>query len=111
MGTPGTVTPPQVYQEVIAQGGSVEQAQIAAALTSGIESGGQLDDQNPTSTASGLFQFLDTTWDNYDGVGHAGNATFQQQVAKFISESAGNNFYAWAPDLTAAPTPTIRPIT
>jgi hypothetical protein len=98
----GTVTPAQVYQQVISQGGSSTQAQVAAALVDGIESGGQLNDQNPTSTASGLFQFLDTTWDNYGGVGHAGNATFQQQVAKFISESGGpggDNFYAWAPDL------------
>ena len=98
----GSVTPGQVYQQVISQGGSTTQAQVAAALVSGIESNGTLNDQNPTSTASGLFQFLDTTWDNYGGVSHAGNATFQQQVAKFISESGGpggNNFYAWAPDL------------
>ena len=94
-----TYSPGQVYQEVLTQGGSTQQAQVAAALVSGIESNGQLNDQNPTSTASGLFQFLDTTWDNYGGVSHAGNASFQQQVAKFISESAGNNFYAWAPDL------------
>lgn len=102
MATSGTVSATQVYQQVISQGGSTTQAQVAAALVSGIESGGQLNDQNPTSTASGLFQFLDTTWDNYGGVGHAGNATFEQQVAKFISESGGpggDNFYAWAPDL------------
>lgn len=95
----GSVTPDQVYAQVLSQGGTTEQAQVAAALTDGIESNGTLNDQNSTSTASGLFQFLDTTWDNFGGVSHAGNATFQQQVAKFISESAGNNFYAWAPDL------------
>jgi len=98
----GTVTPTQVYQEVINQGGSQSQAQVAAALVSGIESNGELTDQNPTSTASGLFQFLNTTWNNYAGVSAAKDASFQQQVAKFISESGGpggNNFYAWAPDL------------
>lgn len=95
----GSVTPDQVYQEVLSQGGTQDQAQVAAALVSGIESNGQLDDKNPTSTASGLFQFLNSTWNNYDGVASAGAATFQQQVAKFVQESSGNNFQAWAPDL------------
>ena len=68
-------------------------------MVTGMESNGTLNDQNPLSTASGLFQFLDTTWDNYDGIGHAGDASFQQQVGKYLQETAGNNFYAWAPDL------------
>lgn len=93
------VTPQQVYQQVLAQGGNTTQAEVAGALVSGLESNGQLNDQNPKSTASGLFQFLDTTWAGFGGVAHAGNASFQQQVAKFIQETAGNNFSAWAPDM------------
>ena len=54
----GSVTPDQVYAQVLSQGGTTEQAQVAAALVDGIESNGELNDQNPTSTASGLFQFL-----------------------------------------------------
>ena len=97
----GTVTPPAgLPRKVITQGGTQQQAEVAAALVDGIESGGQLNDQNPTSTLSGLFQFLDTTWDQLrrDPVTRA-TPRFQQQVAKFIAESAGNNFYAWAPDI------------
>ena len=98
----GPYTPAQVAAEVARQGGSTMQQQVAAALVTGIESDGTLNDQNPTSTASGLFQFLDTTWQGSapaGSPGHAGNATFQQQVAAFIKNSAGDNFRAWSPDL------------
>lgn len=100
--TTASVTPTQVYQQVIAQGGSKEQALVAAALTSGIESNGQLDDKNPTSTASGLFQFLTTTWADNGGLQYAptaGQASLEQQVAVYLNASKGNNFYPWAPDL------------
>lgn len=98
----GAVTAAQVYQEVLAQGGSQEQAQVAAALVSGIESNGQLNDKNPTSTASGLFQFLTTTWDSNGGSQYAataGSASLADQVSVFLHASQGNNFYPWAPDL------------
>jgi hypothetical protein len=98
----GTVSATQVYQAVKAQGGSTEQALVAAALVSGIESNGQLNDKNPTSTASGLFQFLDTTWASNGGTAYAptaGQANLEQQVAVFLKASSGNNFYPWAPDL------------
>jgi hypothetical protein len=100
--TSGSVTAAQVYQEVLNQGGSATQAQGAAALVSGIESNGELNDKNPTSTASGLFQFLTTTWASNGGSQYAqtaGAANLQQQVDVFLKASAGNNFYPWAPDL------------
>ena len=98
------MTASQIYQEVLAQGGSQLQAQTAAAIgAGGFEANGTLNDQNPTSTASGLFQFLDTTWQGLGmGGSHAGNATFQQQVAGFIKASGGpggSNFSPWAPDM------------
>ena len=97
-----TVTAQQVYNQVLSMGGSTIQAQVAAALVSGIESGGQLDDQNPTSTASGIFQFLTSTW-LADGGGayapRARDANFADQVQVYLNASRGNNFYAWKPDL------------
>lgn len=95
-------TAAQVAQEVKNQGGSDQQAWVAAALVSGIESNGQPTDKNPTSTACGLFQFLTTTWISNGGGKYAPNAcaaTWQQQVSVFLTASQGNNFYPWAPDL------------
>lgn len=95
-------TAAQVAQEVKNQGGSDQQALVAAALVSGIESNGQPTDKNPTSTACGLFQFLTTTWISNGGGKYAPNAcaaTWQQQVSVFLTASQGNNFYPWAPDL------------
>jgi hypothetical protein len=92
----------QVAQEVKKQGGSDQQAWVAAALVSGIESNGQPTDQNPTSSACGLFQFLTTTWIANGGGKYAPNAcaaTWQQQVSVYLTASQGNNFYPWAPDL------------
>ena len=95
-------TPVQIAQEVINQGGSKAQAWVAAALVDGIESNGTTDDKNPSSTACGLFQFLTTTWQSNGGSKYAPTAcqaTMQQQVAVFLTASAGSNFYPWAPDL------------
>lgn len=91
-----------VAQEVLAQGGSKAQAWVGAALVSGIESGGQVSDKNPSSTACGLFQFLTTTWLSNGGGQYAPTACaapWQDQVAVFLKASAGSNFYPWAPDL------------
>jgi len=103
IGGAGKVTAPQIYAEIIRQGGTPLQAQVGAAIgAGGFEANGTLNDQNPTSTASGLFQFLDTTWQNFGGVSHAGNATFQQQVSAFIQHTGGkggSDFSAWAPDM------------
>ena len=105
------VTPTQVYQEVLSQGGSSTQAQVAAALVSGIESNG-----DPTvlsggvGPAQGLFQFEPGTWTGGAGGGKnglpstVGAATWQQQVTGFINDTGGpggSNFQAWGPDITA----------
>lgn len=98
-------TAAQVAQEVKRQGGSDQQAWVAAALVSGIESNGQPTDKNPTSTACGLFQFLTTTWISNGGGKYAPNAcaaSWQQQVSVYLTASQGNNFYPWAPDLGGA---------
>lgn len=97
-----TVSAAQVAKEVRNQGGSDQQAWIAAALVSGIESNGDPTDKNPTSSACGLFQFLDTTWASNGGTKYAKTAcqaSWQQQVSVFLTASQGNNFYPWAPDL------------
>jgi hypothetical protein len=98
----GTVTPQQVAQAIATAGGSALQQQVGAALTGGIESGGQLNDKNPKSTASGLFQFLTTTWASNGGTAFAptaGQATLQQQAQVFLNASRGDNFSPWAPDV------------
>jgi hypothetical protein len=38
------------------------------------ESGGDIHAENPHSTASGKWQFVDGTWGGYGGYGHASNA-------------------------------------
>jgi hypothetical protein len=96
------ISPAQVATEVLNQGGSDQQAWVAAALVTGIESNGDPTDKNQTSTACGLFQFLDTTWASDGGSKYgpsACDATWQQQVTVFLNASQGNNFYPWAPDL------------
>lgn len=103
----GPYSPSDVASEVIAQGGSLEQAWVAAALVTGTESNGTLNDKNPTSTACGLFQFLDTTWASNGGTAYsktACGATLSQQVSVFLTASSGNNFYPWKPDLVSGGT-------
>jgi len=63
------------------------------------ESGGNPVAQNPVSTASGLFQDLDTTWNGYMGYAHAKDAPvavqieFNQQLSDY-----GRNLLPWAAD-------------
>jgi hypothetical protein len=46
------------------------------------ESGGDYKAENPTSTASGKYQFLDGTWNGYGGYQHASDAPPAVQDAK-----------------------------
>ena len=93
-------SPAEVAGEVVSQGGTPQQAWVAAALVDGIESNGTLADSNPSSTACGLFQFLDTTWQSNGGTGSSAcGASLSEQVSVFLTASSGNNFKPWAPDL------------
>ncbi len=105
------ITAAQVYQEVLAQGGSVTQGQVAAALVSGIESNGDPTElAGGKGPAQGLFQFEPGTWTGGAGGGKnglpssVGAATWQQQVTGFINDTGGpggSDFQAWGPDLVA----------
>lgn len=52
--------------------------------------------QNPSSTASGAWQFLDSTWNGYGGYTHAASAPPAVQDAKARSYIDANGFSAWA---------------
>lgn len=53
------------------------------------ESGGNPTAENPTSSASGLWQILDGTWDGFGGYGHASHAPAEVQNAKARDVWAG----------------------
>ncbi len=57
-----------------ARGASGDVVQRALATIRMMESGGNYSAQNPTSSASGAYQFLDTTWGGYGGYPRAKNA-------------------------------------
>lgn len=107
-GAGGRATAQQVYAEVLAQGGSVLQGQVAAALVSGIESDGDPKElAGGIGPAQGLFQFEPGTWKGSAGGGKGGlpatvgAATWQQQVTGFLNATRGDHFGAWGPDLVA----------
>lgn len=63
------------------------------------ESGGNPTAQNPASTASGLFQFLDTSWAAYGGTQYASrakDATPAQQYAVANTAYAQSGLTPWA---------------
>lgn len=64
-------------------GGCTPEGIIAA------ESGGNITAQNPTSTASGKYQFLDSTWAGYGGYARAKDAPESVQDEKFEQTWAG----------------------
>lgn len=53
------------------------------------ESGGNIRAENPVSTASGKWQFVDGTWNNYGGYAHAADAPEWVQDAKARETWAG----------------------
>jgi hypothetical protein len=99
------VTAQQVYQQVLAAGGTSMQAEVGAALVSGIESDGDPTElSGGVGPAAGLFQFEPGTWTGNGGGAYssvAQNATWQQQVQVFVNASKGNNFQDWGPDLSS----------
>ena len=61
------------------------------------ESGGSLTAHNPSSTASGKWQFLDSTWNGYGGYAHASDAPESVQDAKAAQIwSGGSGCSAWS---------------
>lgn len=60
------------------------------------ESGGNPTAQNPTSSASGLFQFIDSTWASLGGsTAHAKDAPVAEQYAIANRQYAISGFTAW----------------
>jgi Peptidase family M23/Transglycosylase-like domain len=84
--------------------GCTDIAQLDATLATirTIESGGDYAAQNKGSTASGAYQFLDSTWAHYGGFPRAWQAPAATQDAKAI-EQVQAIFQAHAGDVTAVP--------
>ncbi len=67
-----------------------------AACIAKYESGGNPRAQNPSSSASGLYQFIDGTWNNYGGYSRAMYAPVSVQTAKFYQVwDGGRGAHHW----------------
>lgn len=106
----------EIYNETLTLGGSTLQAEVAASLAGGIESGigggyGAPQSQELAGgigPAEGLFQFEPQTWTGGGGGGRnglpsaVGAATWEQQIQAFINDTGGpgaSDFGAWGPDV------------
>ena len=120
MATTPTLSEPastqDIYNETLTLGGSTLQAEVAASLGGGIESGigggygepQSLELAGGVGPAEGLFQFEPGTWTGGAGGGKNGlpgrvsDATWEQQIQGFINDTGGpggSNFGAWGPDV------------
>lgn len=71
--------------------------QIAAAIAK-IESGGNYQAHSKTSSASGRYQYLDSTWGGYGGYAHAYQAPPEVQDAKALHDII-NKLHAYGGDV------------
>lgn len=85
-------------------GGTPTQQEYLAGIAAGVESGGNPTAHNPTSTASGLWQELTTTWLGNGGGAYAptaAQATPLDQAIVAVKQSTGG-YQPWAPDFGGA---------
>lgn len=75
---------------------------VILATIRSLESGGNYLAQNPNSSASGAYQFTDTTWAGYGGFVHARDASPAVQDAK-ATDSVTKILNANASDISAVP--------
>lgn len=85
----------KVVKEKISKAKKVSLSGIASCIAK-YESGGNPRAQNPHSTASGLFQFIDGTWNHFGGYARAMYAPVSVQLKKFyIVWDGGRGAHNW----------------
>jgi hypothetical protein len=93
----------QLEQLVANAGGSPSEQEYLAGISAGVESGGDPTAQNSSSTASGLWQELTTTWVGAGGSQFAPTAkaaTPAEQAQIAVAQVNADAGYApWAPDM------------